>query len=140
MGSYSVIEELIAKDKQSPSQDSLLAFLRSYTAPDGQSLSEEEIVVLLSDVLNPAAGFTAPAAMWMLHDVSKREDVQSRVLEETQQAKGDLRKCPYLFAVIRESMRLRPLQDTFMLISANEFSMGGYRIPEKIGMSCVTSN
>ena len=138
--SHEMMSEIIENHNKSPSQDSLLAYLSSYVFEDGSKLNEEELIAIMIDVLFPASGFTTPTSMWLLHDVATREDVQRKVFEEALLSKGDLRQCPYLFAVVRESMRLHPLQDAFVRSSTQEFVVGGYRVPAKVRLSCVASN
>lgn len=137
---YDLTLQLI-KDADEEQKDSIYKFLSSYKNSDGKGFSERELTVLLADILMPATGYTAPTILWLLHDIAKNKDIQNKIIEEYNSSNGNLKKSPYLLAVIKESMRLHPIQDSVLLHTGQkEMKIGDYEIPKLVGLTCVHSN
>merc|ERR1711879_93833 len=73
--------------------------------------------------------------------IAKNQDVQQKIYAEMKESGRDLHKSPFLFACIKESMRLHPVQPNYSLSAAEPgIEIGGYDIPEGVNFTCVTSN
>ena len=138
---YGITKELMDADNEDLTKASLYKFLKSYKYSDGSQLTEVELMVLLSDVLNNATGNTPMTAVWLLHDVAKNVDVQEKITEEMKAVSYDVTKSPYLMAVVKESMRLHPTRDCSVVhVPKGGMAIGGYSIPPGVILNGVTSN
>lgn len=141
---YAFIENCIkvSEELKDDERFSLYDFVKNYEYSDSTKLNDEELKVLMADLISNASGFTPVVAVWLLHDIAKHQDVQDKLYDEIVSSSKDLRKSPYLFAFIKESMRIHPARDVFPLFSPKEGVVLGneYEIIDKVGLACVTSN
>lgn len=106
------------EDPAAPRQD-VLSLLLSATDEDGQPLADEQLRDELLLLLLAGHETTATTLAWMFARLLKAPEVLARARAEVDAVVGDgplarehLTRLPYLDAVIKESMRLRPIMPT----------------------------
>ncbi|XP_058086034.1 cytochrome P450 89A2-like [Magnolia sinica] len=117
--------------------DSLLAL--ELPEEGGRKLTESEMVSLCSEFLTAGTDTTSTSLQWILANLVKHQDIQSKLAEEIEAVVGkeseireeDLQKMPYLKAVIMEGLRRHP-PGHFVLPHAvsEEVTLNGYVIPK----------
>ncbi|XP_058085990.1 cytochrome P450 89A2-like [Magnolia sinica] len=117
--------------------DSLLAL--ELPEEGGRKLTEGEMVSLCSEFLAAGTDTTSSSLQWIMANLVKHQDIQSKLAEEIEAVVGkereiredDLEKMPYLKAVIMEGLR-RHLPGHFLLPHAvsEEVTLSGYLIPK----------
>ncbi|XP_008797233.2 cytochrome P450 89A2-like [Phoenix dactylifera] len=105
----------------------------------GRRLTEREIVALCSEFLNAGTDTTSTALQWIMANLVKHQDIQSKLREEIEGAVGsdaqeikeeDLQKMPYLKAVIKEGLRRHPPGHFVLPHTVTEdVVLDGYLIP-----------
>ncbi|XP_010934623.1 cytochrome P450 89A2 [Elaeis guineensis] len=106
----------------------------------GRRLSEGEIVSLCSEFLGAGMDTTTTALQWIMANLVKHQDVQTKLFEEIEGVVGsdaeeireeDLQRMPYLKAVILEGLRRHP-PGHFVVPHAvtEDVTLNGYLIPK----------
>lgn len=115
--------------------------LLDLTLPEEKrKLHEEEMVSLCSEFLTAGTDTTSTALQWIMANLVKNPQIQSKLYEEIIGTAGsekqeveeeDLQKMPYLKAVVLEALRRHP-PGHFVLPHKvkEEVELGGYRIPK----------
>lgn len=112
---------------------------------DGDHLSENSLVEELINDLFAGHETTGNILAWCVECIVSRPEVLGRLREELGGELGDrpieatdLRRLPYLDAVINESIRFRPLAPMAgVRLTKQEFTLGGYVLPpETIVVHC----
>ncbi|XP_058084963.1 cytochrome P450 89A2-like [Magnolia sinica] len=117
--------------------DSLLAL--ELSEEGGRKLTEDEMVSLCSEFLNAGTDTTSTSLQWIMANLVKHQDIQSKLAEEIEAVVGkereiieeDLQKMPYLKAVIMEGLRRHPPGHFVLPHSVSEeVTLDGYVIPK----------
>ncbi|KAI3882618.1 hypothetical protein MKX03_007562 [Papaver bracteatum] len=81
----------------------------------GRKLTENELVTLCSEFLTAGAGTTSTALQWIMANLVKYQEIQSKLYDEIRKISDDdeikeedLKELPYLRAVILEGLRRHP--------------------------------
>jgi cytochrome P450 len=86
-------------------REDILSLLLSARDEDGQALTDSELVDELMTLLLAGHETTATALSWTLERLVRHPETLARLTEEARAGEGD----EYLDAVIKESLRLRPV-------------------------------
>ncbi|XP_042519764.1 cytochrome P450 89A2-like [Macadamia integrifolia] len=106
---------------------------------DGRKLSEAEMVSLCSEFLIGGTDTTSTALQWILANLVKHQHIQSKLSEEIEGVVGpgeeikeeDLKKMPYLKAVVLEGLRRHPPAHFLVPHAVTEdTTFNGYLIPK----------
>ncbi|XP_058106330.1 cytochrome P450 89A2-like [Magnolia sinica] len=121
--------------------DSLL----SLELPGGGKLKESEVTTLCYEFLTAGVSTVVSSLQWAMANLVKYPDVQAKLFKEiervTQKNGGvineeDLKKMPYLKAVILETLRRQPTIHTLLPHRVSEdISLEGYTIPKNTYVS-----
>lgn len=125
--------------------DTLLEF--RHVDQGGRALSEEEIVGLCSEFLTASAETTSTGVEWIMANLVKHQDIQEKLWTEiesvmcaTQRAtveEEDIRRMPYLKAVVLEGLRRHPPVHLLLPhMVAEETVLDGYVIPRGAIVNC----
>ncbi|KAI3960245.1 hypothetical protein MKW98_016969 [Papaver atlanticum] len=106
----------------------------------GRKLTENEIVSLCSEFLNAGTDTTSTALQWVMANLVKYQEIQSKLYDEIKTLDSgddeikeeDLKKLPYLKAVILEGLRRHP-PGHFVLPHAvtQDIGLDGYVVPKE---------
>ncbi|KAI3901440.1 hypothetical protein MKW92_037431 [Papaver armeniacum] len=108
----------------------------------GRKLTENEIVSLCSEFFDAGTDTTSTALQWILANLVKYQDIQSKLCDEIKKISDDcdddemqeedLKKLPYLKAVILEGLRRHPPAH-FVLDHAvtQDVGLDGYIVPKE---------
>ncbi|CAA0411267.1 unnamed protein product [Arabidopsis thaliana] len=132
------------------SKDSGKEYIQSYVdtlldlelPEEKRKLNEDEIVSLCSEFLNAGTDTTATTLQWILANLVRNQEIQERLYEEIKSVIGeeeekeieeeDMKKMPYLKAVVLEGLRLHPPGHLLLPHRVSEDTeLGGYRVPKK---------
>ncbi|KAI3845707.1 hypothetical protein MKW92_038051 [Papaver armeniacum] len=112
-----------------------------------RKLSENEIVSLCSEFLNAGTDTTSTALQWVMANLVKYQEIQSKLFEEIRSnsdseeiEEEDLKKMPYLKAVILEGLRRHPPAH-FVLPHGvtQEVELNGYLIPKEATVNVMVA-
>ncbi|XP_057544353.1 cytochrome P450 89A2-like [Amaranthus tricolor] len=119
--------------------DSLLAL----EIPEGDTkrkLNEEQIVSFCSEFLNAGTDTTSTALQWIMANLVKYPNIQSKLFEEIKRVIGEeveqvcedeLSKMPYLKAIVLEGLRRHPPGHFVLPHSVtHDTELGGYIVPK----------
>ncbi|KAI3858014.1 hypothetical protein MKX03_037244 [Papaver bracteatum] len=105
----------------------------------GRKLTEQEIVGLCSEFLDAGTDTTSTGLQWIMANLVKHQEIQSKLLDEIRTLDSDhdeiqeedLKKLPYLKAVILEGLRRHP-PGHFVLPHAvtQDVRLDGYVVPK----------
>ncbi|CAN1246504.1 Cytochrome P450 89A9 [Linum grandiflorum] len=108
-----------------------------------RKLTEMEIVSLCNEFLNGGTDTTSNILQWIMANVVKYPDIQTKLFDEIKSLVGetrateikeeDLQKLPYLKAVVLEGLRRHPPGHFLMphaVTSTAELGVGGYAVPK----------
>jgi cytochrome P450 len=122
-----------------PDRHDVLALVAAARYEDGALMSEESVVDQLTLLLSAGHETTAKSMCWALLDMLTRPPVLTRIRAELGDAFGDgpidplrCRALPYLNAVIKESMRLRPVTTVVQRELTRAMEIGGHEIPSGV--------
>jgi cytochrome P450 len=115
----------------------VLALVAEARYEDGERMDVRTVVDQLTLLLAAGHETTAKSVCWAMLDVLGRPDVHARLRDELQAAFGPSgaivpERCaelPYLNAVIKESMRLKPVTTVLQREITRPIELGGYHIP-----------
>jgi cytochrome P450 len=112
-----------------PAHDDVLALLMSARDEDGRALDDEALRDELVTILTAGHETTANALAWAFERLVRHPDAMARLLAELD---DDPAGGPYLDAVVRETLRVRPvLGDTGRILSAPA-EVDGWQVPAGI--------
>jgi cytochrome P450 len=116
-------EEIRARraDPDSAERDDVMSLLLEARDGDGRPLSEQELRDELVTLLVAGHETTATSLAWTLERIVHNPDVLARLTDEPD---GD-----YLDAVIKESLRLRPVIPAVARKLMQPVELGGHRLP-----------
>jgi cytochrome P450 len=133
---------LIEERRHAPAPDrgeNILADLLAAAHEDGTPLSRQEIRDALVTLIFAGHDTTSVALAWAMEQIVPRADVVERVTDELQRTVGggppqadQLNQLEYLDAVIRESLRVRPILPFVMRLTKGPFTAGGREYPPGI--------
>jgi len=106
-------------------RDDILSLLLSARDEDGQALTDSELVDELMTLLLAGHETTATALSWTLERLVRHPDALHRLTEEVRAGEGD----DYLDAVIKESLRLRPVVPAVARYLTEPTELGGRVLP-----------
>ncbi|XP_068636127.1 cytochrome P450 89A2-like [Aristolochia californica] len=133
-------------------KDAYIDSLLVLEIPDdgGRKLTYDEMVSLCSEFLNAGSDSTATALEWIMANIVKYPEIQEKLVKEIEEVVGerhahggeenprnfieeeDLKKMPYLKAVVMESLRLHPpLSYVLPHAVMEEVEINGYVIPKE---------
>ncbi|MCL7038911.1 hypothetical protein MKW94_023127 [Papaver nudicaule] len=119
----------------------------------GRKLTEHEIVSLCSEFLNAGTDTTSTAIQWVMANLVKYQDIQSKLFEEIRVfeksrsdsdgdeiKEEDLKKLPYLKAVVLEGLRRHP-PGHFVLPHAvtQDVGLDGYVVPKEATVNVMVA-
>jgi cytochrome P450 len=117
----------------------VLALVAAAHYEDGAPMPEEAVVDQLTLLLSAGHETTAKSMCWALADMLTRPAVLTRIRTELAEAFGDgpidplrCRSLEYLNAVIKESMRLRPVTTVVQRELTRPMEIGGHQIPSGV--------
>jgi cytochrome P450 len=123
-----VLYEEIAAHRADPTvadRDDILSLLLSARDEDGQGLTDSELRDELMTLLLAGHETTATALSWTLERLTRHPDVLARLTEEVRAGEGDA----YLDAVVKESLRLRPVVPAVARYLTEPTELGGRVLP-----------
>jgi cytochrome P450 len=122
-----LFEEIAARraDPGSEERDDILSLLLSARDEDGRALTDAELRDELMTLLLAGHETTATALSWTLERLVRHPAVLSRLTEELRAGEGD----DYLDAVIKESLRLRPVVPAVARYLTEPTELGGRVYP-----------
>ncbi|XP_073306891.1 ent-kaurene oxidase-like [Primulina huaijiensis] len=132
-----VMKTLIEQQKKRISSGEELNCYLDYLLSEANTLSEQQILMLLWEAIIEASDTTLVTSEWAMYELSKDPDNQSRLLSEIQDICGldkleeeKLCQLPYLAAVFHETIRKHSPVPIVPLryVNANT-QLGGYDIP-----------
>ncbi|KAL1215076.1 Cytochrome P450 89A2 [Cardamine amara subsp. amara] len=108
-----------------------------------RKLNEDEIVSLCAEFFNAGTDTTATTLQWIMANLVKNPEIQERLHEEIKSVIGeeeedreieeeDIKKMPYLKAVVLEGLRRHPPGHLLLPHRVSEDAeLGGYKVPKK---------
>jgi cytochrome P450 len=119
-----LLEEIAAHRRDPEGRDDILALLVEARDEDGRTLSDEELRDQLVTLLLAGHETTATGLAWAFERLLRNPGVLRRLLEEL--AAGEE---GYLDAVVKETLRVRPVIDSVWRELTAPVELEGYRIP-----------
>lgn len=117
-------------------------------APGRGRLSEEELVTLVSEIINAGTDTSATAVEWALFHLVTNQEIQERLYKEIVEKVGengvvtenDVEKMSYLGAIVKETFRRHP-PSYFVLSHAatKDTELGGYTVPADASVEFYTA-
>jgi cytochrome P450 family 135 len=124
------IMEQIRARRSGEKRDDVLSLLLAARDEDGRQLTDAELRDELMTLLVAGHETTATALSWTLERITRDPAVLARLVEE-QSAGGD----EYLDAVIKETLRLRPVVPAVVRHLAEPMELGGRRFPAGVNIA-----
>jgi len=118
-------EEIAARRADSEERDDILSLLLAARDEEGQGLTDSELRDELMTLLLAGHETTATALSWTLERLVRHPAVLGRLTEELRAGEGD----EYLDAVIKESLRLRPVVPAVARYLTEPTELGGRVYP-----------
>jgi cytochrome P450 family 135 len=110
-------------------RDDILSLLLSARDEDGEGLTDSELRDELMTLLLAGHETTATALSWTLERLTRHPDVLARVTEEARAGDDSEGGGEYLDAVIKESLRLRPVVPAVARYLTEPTELGGRVLP-----------
>ncbi|KAK2973016.1 hypothetical protein RJ640_005559 [Escallonia rubra] len=111
-------------------------------------LSEEELVTLVSEVINAGTDTSATTVEWALLHLVMDQEIQEKLYKEIVECvringvvtESDVEKMPYLVAIVKETFRRHP-PSHFVLSHAatKDTELGGYTVPAGVNVEFYTA-
>ncbi|MCI0573260.1 MAG: cytochrome P450 [Myxococcaceae bacterium] len=129
---------IIAERRSGPREGrtDVLSLLLSAKDEQGQGMTDQELRDELVTLLTAGHETTATTLAWAFDRILADAQVQQRLDAELDSVVGGgplkpthLPRLEYLDAVIKETLRLRPIVPLVARITAQEFELGGHRLP-----------
>jgi cytochrome P450 len=113
-------------------RDDVLSLLLAARHEDGSPMSDEELRDELMTLLVAGHETTATALAWALERLVRHPDVLDRLIEEVREegTEGE-----YLDAVVKETLRLRPVVPAVVRRLKGPMEVGGYQLPAGVFLS-----
>jgi cytochrome P450 len=119
-----LLREEIADHRREEEREDILAMLLEVRDPDGGRLSDDELVGQLLTLLLAGHETTASSLAWCFERLVQHPGALERLREEL-----DGGEEAYLDAVIKETMRQRPVVEVVWRRLVEPYKIGGYRLP-----------
>jgi cytochrome P450 len=113
-------------DPEASERDDVLSVLLGARDEDGQALDDETLRDELMTLLLAGHETTATALAWAVERLVRHPDAMARLLEELEAEPGGGR---YLDAVVKETLRVRPVIGDVGRVVSEPVEVGGYRLP-----------
>jgi cytochrome P450 len=130
-----IFEEIAARRAEardgSPARDDILSLLLEARDEDGTPLTDRELRDELMTLLLAGHETTATALAWTLERITRHPDVLARLEQEAAGGAGDA----YLDAVIKETLRLRPVVPAVVRKLQAPLTFGGWRLPAGVNIA-----
>jgi cytochrome P450 len=114
------------EDPQLAEREDILSLLLQARDEDGQTMSDGELRDQLVTLLLAGHETTATALAWTFDQLLRRPDALARARDE---ARGEARERPYLDAIAKEALRMRPPIPVIDRRLAVPFELGGIKLP-----------
>jgi cytochrome P450 len=133
----SIYEEIARRRVQDDlaQRTDVLALLLGAVDDKGESMTDEELRDELVTMLTAGHETTATSMAWVLDLILGRRDVYQRLVAEIDEVVGTepvnddmLTRLPYLDAVIKEALRLRPVVPNVARVAQAPFTLRGFDI------------
>jgi cytochrome P450 len=131
-----LLDAEIAARRSSPAGEDVLSLLLGARDEAGQGLSDDELRGELITMLVAGHETTATALSWALERLAAQSEIAERCREELERVVGNgsfdathIGRLEYLDAVVRETLRLRPVVPLVGRVTAQTFEIGEWRIP-----------
>jgi cytochrome P450 len=125
-----VIMDQIGARRSSPERDDVLSLLLAARDEDGRPLTDAELRDELMTLLVAGHETTATALSWTLERITRNPEVLARLVDE-QRRGGD----EYLDAVIKETLRLRPVIPAVVRCLAEPVELAGRTFPAGVNIA-----
>jgi cytochrome P450 len=125
---WELIYDEIDRAKMDPAldeRDDVLALLLRARHEDGGAMSREELRDELMTVIAAGHETTATALSWLFERVLRHPEVEERLRAEIAEGDGD----EYMDAVIRETLRVRPVIQDVVRRVKRPVEIGGFELP-----------
>ncbi|XP_003745070.1 cytochrome P450 302a1, mitochondrial-like [Galendromus occidentalis] len=131
------VEERLSRPENTPSSCDLLSHIIRE-----EQMKPAELITSLTDLVFAAVDTTAFAASFAMHFLALNPRVQEKARQEAVEFEHlDLHQCKrlsYLQAVIKETLRLRPVVPGVFRISSRDLTLSGFKVPA--GTKIFTQN
>ena len=135
--------EKIKQVRRTPQANShdILSTLAAFTLSNGQQWTADELCAQLRTLLFAGYETTATTLAWAIFYIYSRPEIQVKLLAELQSSANlsieDIVKLPYLDAVCKEVLRLKPITLNVIRTLANPMEFANKRLPagSNIGLS-----
>jgi cytochrome P450 len=115
-------------------RDDILSLLMQARDEDGQPMSDEELRDELMTLLVAGHETTATSLSWAIERLIRHPDKLARLQAELDEGKDE-----YLDAVIKETLRLRPVLPVVVRDIREDVELGGYHLPAGTRIACSIS-
>jgi cytochrome P450 len=129
-------DEIVARRQGGPSED-ILGLLVAARDEEGAPMEEQEIVEQLFTMVVAGYETTATALAWAVDELYRQPELLGQLRDELRPTDGDparITALPLLDAVCAETLRLHPLAPIASRRLLRPFSLGGYLLPEGVGV------
>jgi cytochrome P450 len=125
-------------DKEAEGERDLLDILMDCQNEEGAMLTRDELCAQTKTFLLAGFETSSTCILWTMYILAKRTDIQEKLAEEIISVIGtdrkptaeDIDKMPYLYKVLRESLRYCPPIPVVTRHTAEDVTLGGYFIPK----------
>jgi hypothetical integral membrane protein (TIGR02206 family) len=113
--------------------DDILALLMAARDEDGKALTDQELRDELMTLLIAGHETTATSLAWAIERLASHPDVLARLVKEISACETPemLVECAYLDAVVKESLRMRPIFPDVVREVQGPFVLGDFTLPDK---------
>lgn len=131
-----IVDPIVARRRQRPGGDDLLAMLLELRDEDGSGLTDVDVRNELITFVLAGHETTSSALTWAWYAIGRNPRVEARVHAELDDVLGDrpptlddVRRLPYVGGVFDEALRLYPPAAALGRRPTADVDLGGYRIP-----------
>lgn len=134
-----LLQEQVEHARAQPGQDILSLMLAARTE-DGEGMTDAEIRDELRTLLIAGHETTAVGLTWAVDLVHRHPEVLARLQDEIDALgpdpdPGEYAKLPYLDAVCREALRIRPVVNEAVRMLVASLKIGDYELPAGVGIA-----